>query len=255
MNFKKLRSIVIEDEDAIRLLLKELIDSSDEMEVVADVDSVDTAYQAIKQMEPDVLFLDIKLRGGDASMLIRKLKVNHIVIPPIIIMTAFSDKLFGIFEYRDHIIHALPKPFFDDWDNKFLICLEKIQEERSQQHKHKKGFYLLEKKNIIRQIPIDDIVYFKSNSHNGTTDIFIEGSKLNETTHESLTNILSNRLSHYPQFERIHQSCVINKYKILGVKIAREYKEFEVSCNGTLHNLRIGDKFQKVVDDYKALSS
>jgi len=74
MQNKKIRVCVIDDEDVIRNALIESINSSKELTVICEAKTVDEGVKTIIDNKPDLIFLDIKLIGGDAFMLLNKLE-------------------------------------------------------------------------------------------------------------------------------------------------------------------------------------
>ena len=63
--------------------------------VLAIVDSSDDAISAIRRQLPDVVLMDIKLRGSDSGIITAK-EIHKIAPVPIIYLTAFSDDYFTI---------------------------------------------------------------------------------------------------------------------------------------------------------------
>ncbi len=118
MTLTKYRALVIEDEDAIRKDLVEELNSSGELVVVGEANSISTAFQLITSTQADVIFLDIKIIEGNALELITQLKHQHIYIPPLVITTGyrdFNDAEMMLNKLNDEIIVLLTKPFWKNW--------------------------------------------------------------------------------------------------------------------------------------------
>jgi len=67
------------------------------------------------------LFLDIKIKGGDAFQLLRTLKRKNVDIPPVIVNTGFAEFEYvqkAHNEFGDYVIMILKKPFWEDWAEK-----------------------------------------------------------------------------------------------------------------------------------------
>lgn len=106
----KLRTIVVEDERLPRLsLLKKLEDFSNEIEVVDNCDSYDTALQSILKEKPDLLFLDIQLQGRDAIQLLEELQKIQ-ALPYVIFTTAYSDRHYLMSAIKISAVDYLVKP-------------------------------------------------------------------------------------------------------------------------------------------------
>ena len=70
----KLKALIVEDELPNLQLLKRLLKDnfSKEIDIIGDADSVDIAFQKINIYRPKLVFLDIRLNGGDAFNLLDK---------------------------------------------------------------------------------------------------------------------------------------------------------------------------------------
>ena len=73
---EKLRILLAEDHRILREGLKRLIDDQPNMEVVGEADNGITAWQQAKELEPDIVLMDIsmpRLNGAEATVKIREL--------------------------------------------------------------------------------------------------------------------------------------------------------------------------------------
>ena len=80
MSFRKLKTLVVEDETAIRQELVNALNEIVDIEVIGEADSVEEAYNLVKSVPADLMFLDIKLIGGTAFDLLAQLKKEGIRI-------------------------------------------------------------------------------------------------------------------------------------------------------------------------------
>ncbi|MBK7094820.1 MAG: response regulator transcription factor [Saprospiraceae bacterium] len=127
----KFRVIVIDDEEDIRNILEESISESMSMKLIGAADSVKTGFQLITEEEPDIVFLDIKLKGGDAFQLLNLLKSSNVAIPAVILNTGFADFELAqrtINEFRDDVLMILKKPFWENWIEKESLIISKTIE-------------------------------------------------------------------------------------------------------------------------------
>lgn len=118
MSFLKLRALVIEDEAHVREELIGALNETVDFEVIGHADAVESGFQLISTKEADVVFLDIKLIGGDAFQLLSLLRRHRKTIPPVVINTGFRDfdnakRVHN--DFHDIVIHILNKPFWEDW--------------------------------------------------------------------------------------------------------------------------------------------
>jgi two-component system, response regulator PdtaR len=83
------RVVIAEDEAIIRLDLKETLEEEG-YEVVADTGRGDEAVQLVKELEPDIAILDIKMPGLDGLAAAREITGERRAA--VLILTAFSQR-------------------------------------------------------------------------------------------------------------------------------------------------------------------
>lgn len=101
---RKLRTLVVDDEELARQVLRELLGAHSEVEVVAECRNGLEAVKAVAEHKPDLLFLDVqmpKLTGFD---------VLELIGPevPVIFVTAYDEYAMKAFEV--HAVDYLLKP-------------------------------------------------------------------------------------------------------------------------------------------------
>ena len=101
---KKLRTLVVDDEELARQVLRELLGAHPEVEVIAECRNGLEAVKAVAEHKPDLLFLDVqmpKLTGFD---------VLELIGPelPVIFVTAYDEYAMKAFEV--HAVDYLLKP-------------------------------------------------------------------------------------------------------------------------------------------------
>lgn len=101
---KKIRTIVVDDEELARRVLRELLSGHEEVEVVAECRNGLEAVKAVAELKPDLLFLDVqmpKLTGFDVLELVG-------TEVPVIFVTAYDEYAMKAFEV--HAVDYLLKP-------------------------------------------------------------------------------------------------------------------------------------------------
>lgn len=89
-----MRILIVDDEHLARQAMRRLLAAHPEAEIVGEADSIETALAAIKQCEPQLVFLDIELGGGDGFDLLATLER-----PPVIVfVTAYAEYAVEAFE-------------------------------------------------------------------------------------------------------------------------------------------------------------
>jgi two-component system LytT family response regulator len=207
-----LRAIVIDDIESIRKKNVEIIKANcPNVAVIGQADSVESGINLIKQIIPDIVFLDVEMPDGTGFDLLQKLKPIHFKV---IFITGYED--FAIRAFRFSAIDYLLKPL-DPTD--LIEAVNKAEESLNKEVLELKLntlFSNLERpKNLqklvlktaekIYSVNIQDIVNCESDK-NYTTFNFINSPKL----------VVSTTLKDYEtllkpfNFFRCHQSHLIN---------------------------------------------
>jgi DNA-binding LytR/AlgR family response regulator len=106
-----LRTLIVDDEPVARRVLREELELLDDVSVVAEAEDGQSALASIKQLAPDLVFLDLQMPGLGGFDVIRKLQPGP-AIPLIIIVTAFDEHAIEAFEAG--AIDYLLKPVAQD---------------------------------------------------------------------------------------------------------------------------------------------
>ena len=120
---KKLRALIVDDEDLARLVLRELLQAHPEIEVLAECGNGFEAVKAVAEHKPDLIFLDVqmpKLSGFDVLELIG-------TETPVIFVTAYDQYAMRAFEV--HAVDYLLKPIGRE---RFEAALERAKSRLSQ---------------------------------------------------------------------------------------------------------------------------
>jgi two-component system LytT family response regulator len=207
-----LRAVVIDDIESIRTKNIDIIKSNcPNIVIIGQADSVESGISLIKQIVPDLVFLDVEMPDGSGFDLLQKLKPIQFKV---IFITGFED--FAIRAFRFSAIDYLLKPL----DPAELVeAVNKAEESFNKEVLELKLntlFSNLERpKNLqklvlktaekIYSVNIQDIVNCESDK-NYTTFYFINAPKL----------VVSTTLKEYEtllkpfNFFRAHQSHLIN---------------------------------------------
>lgn len=104
---QNIRALIVDDEENARILLNKLLEETVLFEDIRSAQSVDEAYSALDQFEPDIIFLDIKMPGKDGFAFVRSLPQKE-KIPKIVFVTAFDQ--FAIQAIKSQAFDYLLKP-------------------------------------------------------------------------------------------------------------------------------------------------
>ena len=104
-----MRVLIVDDERLARNELRRLLAASAQVEVVGEAKNADEALAQIAQLEPDLLFLDVRMPGCDGFELLGRLKA---AAPAVIFTTAFDQYALRAFEVN--ALDYLVKPIAPD---------------------------------------------------------------------------------------------------------------------------------------------
>lgn len=201
-----MKAVIIDDMPAARIALQEDIRSyCSEIDLVGEADGVVSGAKLIKEIQPDLVFLDIQMPDGSGFDLLEILPNTNFKV----IFTTASDA-FALKAFKFSAIDYLLKPIDPD-DLKEAVQRAKSQSstferlsllKENMQGSKKIALNTLEKIQIVK---IDAIVRCES-SVNYTTFYFEDGTKLLVTkTLKEFDKLLSDYT-----FLRVHQSHLVN---------------------------------------------
>ena len=209
-----LTAIVVEDERLPRLaLLQKLEEHKQDIKVIADCESYDSALQSILHHRPDVLFLDIQLHGRDSIALLEELR-QTITLPHVIFTTAYADRRYLMSAIKLDAVDYLLKPIDK---NELALAIAKIVHHEQQRQSatsddQRLSFRTANGKTIVHP---DDIAYFQADGNYARLTTFYD----TEDIFESLA-VLSRRLDP-AVFVRTDRSTIVNVQRIMKLNTHR----------------------------------
>lgn len=87
---KQLRILLVDDHHVVRLGLRSLLNDEPDLDVIAEADSANTAIQLARQLQPDVILMDIRLPDKSGIEACREIKRTHPHIH-ILMLTSYAD--------------------------------------------------------------------------------------------------------------------------------------------------------------------
>jgi two-component system LytT family response regulator len=154
---KKLRTVIIEDEEPARAILKHYLKEIEEIEIVAECQDGFSGLKSISDHKPDLIFLDIqmpKLTGFEMLEVIEER-------PEIIFTTAYDQYAIKAFELN--AVDYLLKPFSKE---RLIEAVTKVVEKRSSAKDEKKPVQELLTRRPETSSPISRVVVRKGNAIN-----------------------------------------------------------------------------------------
>lgn len=204
-----LKAVIIEDTDQDKQWLKSLLDPyKNEIQVVGEADNLPEAVSIITLLKPDVVFLDVQIKGGDGFDVIRALDPINFKI---IFTTSFDT--FAVRAIRlsalDYLVKPVDKDEFDSAIGRLLSeateSAQKKQIEVLVNNLRQVNKLALPSQNTIRFVDIDSIIRCQADS-NYTWFFLTNGTKL----------LVTKCLKEFEEmlepsgFCRVHQSHLVN---------------------------------------------
>jgi len=144
-NPKRIRALVIDDEPLARGMIREMLASDSDVEIVGECSNGREAVESIDTLNPDLLFLDIQMPELGGFEVLES--IDHDRAPYIIFVTVFDQ--FAVRAFEVHALDYLLKPFdrerfeaawqrakavinhdrFDQRDERILALLEELKAE------------------------------------------------------------------------------------------------------------------------------
>ena len=102
-----LRALVVDDEPVARRRLRTLLKAEPSVEIVAECEDGNAALEAVRQLQPDLMFLDVQMPGLDGFDVIELLKPD--ACPAVVFITAYDKYAMRAFDVNaaDYLL----KPF------------------------------------------------------------------------------------------------------------------------------------------------
>ena len=91
---KKSRTVVVEDHPVLCDGLKQLINNQPDLACVGVADNISDAKRLVEQCKPDLMVLDLRLKGGDALDFIKTLRVEHPEVK-VLVLSQYDELIFA----------------------------------------------------------------------------------------------------------------------------------------------------------------
>ncbi len=206
-----MKALIIEDEPLARKELRFLLESHPEITIVGEAISPKQATAMISEVEPDLLFLDVHLRGGTGFDLLDSHQGKR---PAVIFTTAHPDFAVQAFDFE--AVDYLVKPIRPE---RLALAISRIYHPESEGDSDVQGDRLkrqdrifLKDQEISRYIPVSEIRLIESEGNYSR----IHFGKETLVIHRSLSSI-EERLPE-DLFFRANRAQIINLESILSME-------------------------------------
>ena len=115
-----IRTLIVDDEPVARRRIRRLLKTEEDISVVGESGDGRAAIEAIRTLEPDLVFLDVQMPEADGFAVLRAVGD---AMPAVVFVTAFDQYALGAFEV--HALDYLLKPFNR---NRFVDAVARARE-------------------------------------------------------------------------------------------------------------------------------
>ena len=218
---EKLRTIIVEDEELARNLMKSFLADNEAIELIAECENGFEGVKQINDLKPDLVFLDIQMPKITGFELLELLEHK----PQIIFATAYDQYALKAFDYNaaDYLLKPYSK---DRLDEAIQKVLERIQTEGKESDVAEKvsdfpkDEYLdrivVKDRHKIHIAPVDAVRYIES------MDDYVmiytnDGRWMKQKTMKYFENALNPK-----NFVRIHRSYIV---KVDEIEEIQQYEK------------------------------
>jgi two-component system, LytTR family, response regulator len=199
---KRLTALIIDDERLARLNLRKKLSMFSEIEVIGEASGIETGIKAIRDLNPDLLFLDIKLSDGTGFNLLDKIEFKGKVI----FQTAYDEYACRAFEVN--AMDYLLKPITKERLKKVIENIINTSNENSVRNNPKFRYddrIMIEQRKSIYFIKVENIICIKAERE--YTTLFEKGGR-----EYLVLKSLSDWQKELPDehFVRVHRNSIIN---------------------------------------------
>ena len=91
------RVLIVDDHPIVRQGLKRMIESESDLTVCGEAESESQARRAIRELNPDIVIVDLSLEDGDGLELVRDVHAHHPEVPMLVLSmhdeTIYAERL------------------------------------------------------------------------------------------------------------------------------------------------------------------
>jgi len=258
----KLRAVVVDDETLAREYLKELVEAHPNSTCIASCQNGREALAVIRELKPDLVFLDIEMPGMTGFDVVKALQAD--TIPLVVFATAFEAYAIKAFEVQavDYVL----KPFHPE---RIHEAISRANARYALEHQNRKNSYLTAIDHIEPEDSKAETAEFESTAQRLAikeddeillipyTDIaWIDAAgdymcvHVGNATHVLRCTMkeLENKLKH-SSLARIHRSTVVNLDYVKSIKPLPKGE-----CELHLDNdviLKVSRNYRKNIDQLK----
>ena len=120
----RVRVLIVDDESLARQRVRRLVQSEADVEVVGEAGSGHEAVALIRELQPDLVCLDVQMPGLDGFGVLRELDGGH--VPMVLFVTAYDEHAQRAFDV--HAVDYVLKPVDEE---RFKVAFDKARKQRA----------------------------------------------------------------------------------------------------------------------------
>lgn len=202
----KWRALIVDDERLARAALKQLLAERDDVEVVGEADSVASARLRVKELDPDVVFLDVQMPGEAGFAL-----VDGALRAKVIFCTAWEQYAVRAFEVN--ALDYLVKPVGPEQVDRALRRLGAPEPQEPGEVLRLEDSVALREAHALRLAPVRDITHIKAADDYSEVHLAHGAPALVEVTLRKWEERLPR------DFVRIHRSTLVSLRHVAEVEL------------------------------------
>ncbi len=214
---EKLRTIIVEDEELARSLMKSFLKSNDKVEIIAECENGFEGIKTINELKPDLVFLDIQMPKITGFEMLELLEHK----PQIIFATAYDEYALKAFEFNaaDYLLKPYSKERLFEAVDKVAAKIEKegnISDVAEKISNFPREEFLdrivVKDRHKIHIVPVDQVRYIES--MDDYVMIYTKtGRHLKQKTMKYFEAALNPK-----NFTRIHRSYIVKVNEITEIQ-------------------------------------
>lgn len=123
------RVLIVDDEPLAREGVRMHLAAEPDMEVVGESSDGHAAVESIRELEPDLVFLDVQMPGLDGFRVIEEVGIER--MPSVVFITAYDE--FALRAFETHALDYLLKPFDEE---RFRRALDRVRVQLRARSRH-----------------------------------------------------------------------------------------------------------------------